>query len=72
VKLAAAMGAWLGPQDGLIAVAVACAATACTMRLAAGSAQSARTTSAPTVAPLGIALSAALVLTVGFRLWVAP
>lgn len=66
VKLALAMGALLGPQYGMLAVACAGAATlavAAPLVLRAG----ASTTGAG--APFGVGLAAALALMAGLRLW---
>lgn len=65
VKLAAAMGALLGPQDGLVAVAVAGLATMSVMAPAALRAPAAFTPAAP----FGIGLAAALAAIATLRLW---
>jgi|CXWL01.1.fsa_nt_gi leader peptidase (prepilin peptidase)/N-methyltransferase len=65
VKLAAAIGALLGPQDALIAVAIAGGATMSVMAPAALRAPAALTTRVP----FGIGLSAGLAALAAMRLW---
>ncbi|MFT3727221.1 MAG: A24 family peptidase [Terricaulis sp.] len=65
LKLAAVMGALLGPSLALAAIAVAAGATAAALAL-----RSARTVnSAPNAAPFGVGLSAALAIAVMFEAW---
>ncbi len=70
VKLAAAMGAMVGPQHGLIAVAIAGVATLCGMLwpLVRG-APGATTALSGASAPFGIGLAAALFAVSALRVW---
>lgn len=61
VKLAAAMGALLGPTLGLTAVAIAAGATALLLAV--------RRAKSTTAAPFGIGLSAALAIAFMFEVW---
>jgi leader peptidase (prepilin peptidase) / N-methyltransferase len=66
VKLALVMGALLGPQYGLLAVACAGAAT---LVIAAPRAMRGGASTLGAGAPFGVGLAAALALTAGLRLW---
>ena len=72
VKLAAALGAFVGPQFGLVAVAIAGAATMAALCLSPRP----NTGPAPKLvslgAPFGIGLAAALISVSAWRLWIAP
>ncbi len=68
VKLAAAIGAFLGPYFGLIAVAVAGLATMSVLVVARATSPPAKLAGAG--APFGIGLAAALAVTVAARLWI--
>lgn len=67
VKLAAAMGAFLGPYFGLIAVAIAGLATMSVLVVSRATSPPAELTGAG--APFGIGLAAALAATVAARVW---
>ncbi|MEQ1707813.1 MAG: prepilin peptidase [Terricaulis sp.] len=68
VKLAAAMGAFLGPYFGLIAVAVAGLATMSVLVVSRATSPPAKLTGAG--APFGIGLAAALAATAAARVWI--